>query len=407
MKTTPFSLADHRPGRIGQVVLNLLMRRIVPGLFGLLRGIAPVFRVPFTNVTLVTRFDDVQEICSRHDEFPVPYQRMVDHLDWVPTFLLAMKDTPEYRQTLAQVHALWRYEDLPRVRAIAKEASEAALDRAGGRIDAIQDVMVPVTLAVIERYYGIPVKASDFAPFRDGAMYIAGYLFGPQTLSPEKIATAKQAIAGVWKVIDEAIAAARANPLPEDTIIGRCHALKITDDAHLRSYLMGMIVGYLPTNTNANGRVLDVVMNEPAALDAALAAAGAGDYDAILRVVHEALRMNYILPGLWRTTSEPRMIGVGTTRERTIEAGRLIYISFMAAMMDPRRIAEPKRFDPNRSKDVYMVYGYQFHYCVGWAISDAMMMEIFMAIMRRRPRQQGPLVMNGNFPWNLVLAYGS
>lgn len=210
----------------------------------------------------------------------------------------------------------------------------------------------------------------------------------------------------MWKVIDEAIAAARANPLPADTIIGRCHALQITDDAHLRSYLMGMIVGYLPTNTTANGHVLDVVMNEPAALDAALKAAAATDYDAILRVVHEALRMSYILPGLWRTTSEPRTIGVGTNRVRTIEAGRLIYVSFMAAMMDPRRIADPKRFDPGRSRDVYMVYGYRFHYCVGWAISDAMMMEIFMAIMRRHPRRPGRLVMNGNFPWNLVLEYG-
>jgi cytochrome P450 len=405
MNDIPFSLQETRPGPFGQWLLNLLMRGIVPRLFGFLRTVAPVFRVPFTNVTLVTRFDDVQEIASRQNDFPVPYQRMVDQLDWVPTFLLAMKDTPEYHQTLKEVHALWRHDDLPFVREIAREASEKALDAAGGRIDAIQDLMVPVTLAVIERYYGIPVPKEDLVPFRDGSMWIAGYLFGPQSLDAKKIATAKRAIGGVWRVIDRAIAAARANPLPENTIIGRCHAQNITDDAHLRSYLMGMIVGYLPTNTNANGRIMDVVLNEPDALDAALAAAGAVDYDAMLRVVHESLRMNYILPGLWRTTPEPRDIGVGTRRLRRIDANRLIYISFMAAMMDPRRIPDPKRFDPTRSKDVYMVYGYRFHFCVGWAISDAMMKEIFMAIMKRRPRQVGRLVMNGNFPWNLVLDY--
>ncbi len=401
----PFSLAEDRPSALGQVLTQFMIGKVVPWFFSVLRAIAPTFRFPFTNTVIVTRFDDVQEICSRHNDFPVPYQRMVDQLSWVPTFLLAMKDTPEYRQTLKHVHDLWRKGDLAFVRAIAKEVSEQAMERAGGRIDAIQDLMVPVTLAVIERYYGIPIPESERQPFSDGAMYIAGYLFGPQTLNPKKIATAQRAIAGVWKVIDQAIAAAHANPLPDTTIIGRCHAEKICDDAHLRSALMGMIVGYLPTNTNANGRVLDVVMNERAALEPALAAGRSGDYDLMLRVMHEALRMNYILPGLWRTTSEPREIGIGSGRTRRIDAGRLIYISFMAAMMDARRVRDPKRFDTTRSPDVYMIYGYQFHWCVGAYISDAMMQEIFMAIMRRAPKQDGKLKMSGNFPWNLILTY--
>jgi cytochrome P450 len=405
--TKPFSLDETRPSALGQWVMQLMIGKVIPWFFGLLRTIAPTFRFPFTNTVIVTRFDDVQEICTRHNDFPVPYQHMVDHLSWVPTFLLAMKDTPEYRRTLKQVYALWRKEDLAFVRQIAKETSDGAMDKAGGRIDAIQDLMVPVTLAVIERYYGIPISAGDRQPFSDGAMYIAGYLFGPQTLTPKKIATAQRAIAGVWKVIDKAIVAAHANPLPETTIIGRCHAQKICDDAHLRSALMGMIVGYLPTNTNANGRVLDVVMNEPPALEPALAAGRDGDYDLMLRVMHEALRMNYILPGLWRTTSEPREIGIGTGSTRPIAAGRLIYISFMAAMMDPRRVTQPKVFDATRSPDVYMIYGYQFHWCVGAYISDAMMQEIFMAIMRRAPKQEGKLKMSGNFPWNLILTYKS
>jgi len=168
---------------------------------------------------------------------------------------------------------------------------------------------------------------------------------------------------------------------------------------------MGMIVGYLPTNTNANGRVLDVVMNEPEALRCALEAGSSGDYDRMLKVMYESLRMNYILPGLWRTTTEPREIGAGGGSPRRIEAGRLIYISFMAAMMDARRIAHPERFDPDRSPDVYMIYGYKFHWCVGAYISDAMMKEIFMSIMKRAPRQEGKLKMYGNFPWNLVLRY--
>ena len=38
-------------------------------------------------------------------------------------------------------------------------------------------------------------------------------------------------------------------------------------------------------------------------------------------------------------------------------------------------------------------------------IADAMMQEIFMAVMKREPKREGKLVMNGNFPWNLELSY--
>ena len=52
-----------------------------------------------------------------------------------------------------------------------------------------------------------------------------------------------------------------------------------------------------------------------------------------------------------------------------------------------------------------MIYGHQFHYCVGAAISDVMMEEIFMALMKRAPRPVGKMVLHGNFPWHQILEY--
>lgn len=402
-----FSLEQHRPGPVAQFITTLIVRRIIPAVFGLLRRIAPVFRFPFTNTVLVTSFDHVQEVFLRHNDFPVPYQRQVDHLDWDPTFLLAMKDTPEYWKTVEQVRELWRDEDLDFVRQIAREVSEEKLAAAGGRIDAIQDLMVPVTEAVIDRYYGVPIPEALQQPFFDGCMHVAGFLFGAQTEAPKAIQSAQQAISIVWQVIDDAIAAARKTPLPDNTIIGRCHATGITDDKHLRSYLMGMIMGYLPTNTLANGHALDVIMGNPDANRIGVDAATKGDRDHVLRVVHEALRISYILPGLWRTVPEPQKIGVGTKKEYTIKKGRMIYISGMSAMLDSRRIEAPKKFDPRRSPDVYMIYGYQFHYCIGAAIADVMMEEIFTALMSRNPKPMGKMSFNGNFPWNYIVTYGN
>ena len=83
----------------------------------------------------------------------------------------------------------------------------------------------------------------------------------------------------------------------------------------------------------------------------------------------------------------------------------MIYISFLSAMLDARRVPNPKHFDPSRPDDVYMIYGHQFHYCVGAQISDAMMKEIFMALMKRNPRARGKMKLLGNFPWNLIVEY--
>lgn len=404
---SPFRLEDKRPGPVAQFFITLIVRRIIPAVFNVLCRFAPVFRFPFTNTVIVTSFDYVQEVCQRQNDFPVPYQRQIDRLGWKPSFLLAMKDTPEYWRTLDQVKELWLTSDLDFVRQIAREASEAALDEAAGDIDAIQDLMVPVTEAVIQRYYGVPIPADQKQSFFDGAMHVAGFLFGSQSLTPKTIKSAQEAISVVWKVIDDAIQAAHENPLPSTTIIGRCHAEKITDDQHLRSYLMGMIMGYLPTNTLANGHALNVILTDKDAYEFGLQAAQRKDYASILQMVREALRISYILPGLWRVSPEAQELGVGTKKRIKIAPNRMIYISYMSAMKDRRRIVDPDRFKPDRSPDVYMIYGYQFHYCVGAAIANVMMEEIFMSLMRREPKAVSKLKFNGNFPWNLHLKYKS
>jgi len=397
----------NRPGPVAQFFTTLIVRRIVPAVFGFLSRVAPVFRIPFTNTVLVTSFDYVQEVCQRHNDFPVPYQRQLDYLDWKPSFLLAMKDTPEYWEILAQVKKMWAASDLEFVGQIAREVSTEKLHDAGGRIDAIQGLMVPVTEAVIKRYYGVPIPEDVRQSFFNSAMHVAGFLFGSQSLSPKSIKSAQDAIAVVWKVIDDAIAAAHKNPLPENTIIGRCLAENITDDAHLRSYLMGMIMGYLPTNTLANGHALDVIMNNRDAYKFGTGSASKNDHEGVLRTVHEALRISYILPGLWRMAPEAQHLGVGTKKTYKVKKDQLIYFSFMSAMKDSRRIPKPNQFRSDRPKDVYMVYGYQFHYCVGAAIADVMMKEIFTALLAREPKLVGKMRFNGNFPWNLDLTYRS
>ena len=79
------------------------------------------------------------------------------------------------------------------------------------------------------------------------------------------------------------------------------------------------------------------------------------------------------------------MLGVGTDREIPVPAGSTIVLSNQVAMKDRRRIQSPERYDPDRSRHQYMLYGHDFHYCVGAAINDVMLEELARSSRRTLP----------------------
>lgn len=418
-------------GALGQAATNWLFGKGIPGFFALLRTVAPIVRFPFTNTIIITRFDDVQEVFCRKDDFFVPYIKMSSELNWAPTFLLAMKrDDNAYQDMLQDVRKLWSDGDLQRITEIADGVSKRALESHVGEIDAIQDLMMPVVLHVIQDYYGIPIpglaereqkggnipedeKSGDIKKldaFIAGCIAMAGYLFGPQTLNTKKIQDIQWACNSVWPIIYDA--ANREPPPADNTIIGRAKRMRAEgtmeiSNAALRSYLLGMIVGFLPTNTNANGRSFDVLMKRDNARKAAQDAVDGKDDAALLGVIYEALRLQYILPGVWREMEKSQSLRIESKRPKELDRKRLIYISGLSAMQDRRRVKNPKDFVPDRSRDTYLIYGHRFHYCVGAHLSDKMMLGMFQALLGRRAKYKKgqKLKFRGNMPWNLVVTY--
>ena len=59
-------------------------------------------------------------------------------------------------------------------------------------------------------------------------------------------------------------------------------------------------------------------------------------------------------------------------------------VSTWSAMQDERRIMAPGEFRAGRSKYVYMVYGYDFHFCVGAGISDRLLKANFTGLFTTR-----------------------
>jgi cytochrome P450 len=425
------------PGKFAQGLVNFMFGRVIPGVFALLRMIAPVFKIPFTNVTLLTRFDDVQEVFSRNKDFVVPYIKMAGPLRWDPTFVLAMKhDDEAYKHMIGNMRALWLDSDLDFITDIANTVSKDALKANGGKIDAVQDLMLPVVLHVLKDYYGMPMvgleerdavtnkerKYDDLTDdekhnidrleaFIAGTNAIAGYVFGPQTLNEKKERKIHWAANSVWPYLYEATNNYEHAP-PKDTIIGRArdlrerHKMNISD-AELRSILLGMIAGFLPTNTNANGKAFDVLMKTPNAKAAAQQAVDNEDDTALLGIIYEAQRHQYILPGLWRMTEKDQILGVGRKRQKIIKEGRMLYISGLSAMFDRRRVKKPKAFIGDRSRDTYLIYGHRFHYCIGAHLSDKMMLAMFKALFSRHAAYQAgeKVRFRGAIPWHILVDY--
>ena len=436
---SPDTLYDPTPpGKFKQAITAWILNKGLLIFFRFLQKIAPLFRFPGMNTIIVTRFDDVQEIFARNKDFVVPYIGKAAALKWDPTFVLAMKhDDQAYQHMIGNMRRLWLDSDLAHITEISEKVSLRALKSHGGKLDAVQDLMLPVVLHVLKDYYGMPmeglverdrytVENGDYDSLTDeekkrvkrleafiaGTNAIAGYVFGPQKNTEKGDKEIRWAGNSVWPYLYDATNSYDPEISKTNTIVGRARDLRgkgemEISDAELRSIILGMIAGFLPTNTNANGKAFDVLMRTESAREAAQAAVDRGDDDALLGIIYEAQRHQYILPGLWRMTEKDQQLRIGQERQKPIKEGRLLYISGMAAMWDPRRVEHPKEFIGNRSRDIYMIYGHRFHYCIGAHLSDKMMLAMFKSLFRQGAKYQDgeKPTFRGNIPWNIPIQY--
>lgn len=403
----PFSIADRNPAGFRQNVASFLIDTLLPAFMRFLCRVSPVWHMPGTNLVFVTGFDDLQEVYSRPHDFEVPYEERVKVLQW-RWFILALQDTPEYHEMHHQISRLWRPEDTARVHEVARTTTESILASSHADLDLIQDLVKPVLMAIVEQHYGVRVPPQHVQPFFDGNLASSGFVFGGPKITKRQIETATDSIGGVWSVIDAAMAAARKRPDPT-TILGRYYlegASESFPEEKMRSALMTMIGGYLPTCTNASGRIMDVLLARPDAMQFVQEAAAAGQDGILLAGLLEALRINYIIPILWRRSARDTFVGEGTRKRRAIREGRILVVSLQAAMYDRRRVRRPKRFDPYRSPSVRMVYGHEFHHCIGASIANAVLVELFTGLLKRRPvaARKAKNRWVGAYPWNLWLS---
>ena len=120
----------------------------------------------------------------------------------------------------------------------------------------------------------------------------------------------------------------------------------------MRAILMGMVTGFVPTNTMAAGHMLEMLLRRPNFMARARAAALANDDDLLSRCLFEAMRFKPLNPGPFRDCLEDYVVGADTPRATKIRAGMKVLVSTQSAMFDPRVVKSPRRFQsgPPRSR---------------------------------------------------------
>lgn len=382
---------------------------------GLLRRYWPIVRVPFTRLTMVTRFEHVQEVLAQDQVFQVPFGPRMMELMPGPKFVLALQDGPDYRAQRLQIMKAFRLEDLAET--IVPRSAELAgqiLRGCGGRIDAIEDLLTRVPTLLCGEYYGVEVP--DPKLFAQWTMAVSVFVFGRPSDKPGTKATAAHAAAdGLRPLIEESIRKARDATDRSTSIVARLIRMQEKGggeprDEMIRAELFGMLTGFVPTNTMASGNVLEMLLRRPEVMMRAQAAARADDDELLWRCLYETMRFKPINPGPFRVCAESYTIAAGSASAKRIPAGTVLLVSTQSAMFDERRVVEPKNFDPDRPRHEYMVFGYGLHWCIGAFLAGAQITQTLKPLLkksglRRASGREGQMQTVGLVPTHLVVEF--
>jgi cytochrome P450 len=155
------------------------------------------------------------------------------------------------------------------------------------------------------------------------------------------------------------------------------------DDLGIRNNLIGLFIGAIPTISKACVHILEQLLERPAALASAQAAARAGDDSLLAAHLFEAFRFAPINPIIYRRAVRDTRIAAGTLRARNIPKDAMVLAANLSAMFDPLEIDAPESFRTDRPWGDYMLWGYGLHTCFGATINRAVIPAILRPLLAR------------------------
>jgi cytochrome P450 len=286
------------------------------------------------------------------------------------------RDPPEHDVVRASITHHFAPERMNRLQGRIHGMVEGLVDEMQGRerIDIVADFAYPLPVAVICELLGIPPE--DDPKFHPWSTVLTEGLEPFLRTNPEYLRANIAAFEEMGAYLGALMGEKRKNP--RDDILTSLATFRDRKSRRLSKFdavstaILLLIAGHETTvNLLANG--LLALLRHPEHLarlrkDSALAPA----------IVEEVLRFDP--PGQFRTRKALAEIEIAGTR---IAKGAPIVLLFAAANRDPRQFRAPDQFDPDRSDNQHLGFGYGLHYCLGAQLAR-MEASVALAVLARR-----------------------
>lgn len=263
----------------------------------------------------------------------------------------------------------------PAIARMADALLDAMADRgADGRaVEFMHDFAYLLPVTVICELIGIP--EADREGFRPVARDLAGVFELSDVETLPAINAAAVELLGYFTGL-----AARRRAAPRDDLLSDLLAVsgsgdgRLTDAELLHNLTLLLVAGF-ETTTNLLGNGLQIILQDPSA--------GAAVRDGSVppsAFVEEVLRFDSPVQLTSRVGYDTSVGGV------PVSQGTGVVTLLGAGNRDPRRFADPARFDPTRPDGGPLSFGGGAHFCIGAALARLEGVVAFPRLLRRFPK---------------------
>jgi cytochrome P450 len=349
-----------------------------------LRDEQPVYRMPGTNIHVVTRYDDVLYVLRHQALFPTgsgstrtaAAREVYETKGWARITPLST-NPPDHRNYRELVDGFFDAKGSRHWQPIIEATIADLLDdiEAAGSADYVEAFALPLPVRVITRVLGFP--AADIPQLKAWSSAWVLPFSGP--LTPDQEVWVAEQVVEFQHYIHHHIEAKRAEP--GDDVLSSLVDARFGGDRPLSDHEIITIIDHLyiggnETTTFALTSALWLLLREPG-----LYARVRADRSLVEPFIEEALRMESPTQGLYRAVAVDTAIG-GVP----VPAGATLHIRYGAANRDERMFPDPDTVHLDRANvRRHMAFSLGEHHCPGSGLSRLEQQLALNAVLDRLP----------------------